>query len=500
MIVGIDLGTTNSAVAYIDEKGNPQVISNGEGDRTTPSVILFEEGSPVIGKVAKDNCVLDPFNVVQFVKRQIGNSHFSFENDNGETFSAEELSALILKKIKMDAEAKLGEKIESAVITVPAYFNDAQRNATQHAGRIAGLNVIGVINEPTAAALAYGIVQKNHSHNIMVYDLGGGTFDVTIMHINDQDIVIKATSGDKNLGGFDFDNAIMNYVINKFEEENDLDLMDDEVAMQELREKAENAKKALTSKNKTLISLRSQGKSIKCEITKENFEEMTKTLLDRTVLIMEMALEDAGMAWQEIDKILLVGGSTKMPIIQNVIYRTTGKKPSNELNPDEVVAIGAAYYANMQEDNPVQSDQPITKIIDVNAHSLGIICNDENGREVNSIIIPRNTSLPAQEYQEFYITTDNQETVRIRVTEGEDEDIDYINIIGVSILKLPKNRVAGDPIRIVMGYDKNGVVHVNVIDGIDNTDLGEMHIERDSNLTEEEVEAKKTRLSKINIE
>jgi molecular chaperone DnaK len=250
MIIGIDLGTTNSAVAYVDDNGNPQVITNRDGDRTTPSVVLFDSESPVVGAVAKSNSVTDPLNVIQFVKRQMGNTSYKFIREDGENFTPEELSAIILKKLKEDAEEFLGEKVDKAVITVPAYFDDAQRKATQDAGAIAGLKVLKVLNEPTAAALAYGATKNNQPQNIMVYDLGGGTFDVTVMSIGNGEVTIKATGGDRNLGGFDFDNKIIEYVVNEFESQFGIDLYDDDVAMQELREKAEACKKTLSSRSK----------------------------------------------------------------------------------------------------------------------------------------------------------------------------------------------------------------------------------------------------------
>lgn len=499
MIVGIDLGTTNSAIAYIDSGGNPQIIPNSEGSRTTPSVILFDADTSIVGLTAKDNSVMDPLNVAQFVKRQIGNVNYSFTNDRDETYSAEELSALILKKIIMDAEKSTGNRVDSAVITVPAYFNDAQRKATQDAGVIAGLKVLAIINEPTAAALAYGLSKSGDPHNILVYDLGGGTFDVTIMNINKNDITIMATNGDKNLGGFDFDNCIMNMVMKQFEEQHGIDLMDDENAMQDLREKAENAKKALSNKSRAIISIMSQGKGIKTEVTKEHLEGMIKPLLETTVILMDLAIEDAGLGWKDIDKVLLVGGSTRVPAVQETIARVTGKMPSCELNPDEVVAMGAAYYASILAGK--EADVPVrkAKITDVNSHSLGIVVRDQNDNDMNSIVLPRNTPLPATEFKEFYTSSDNQEFINLRITEGEDEDVGYVSIIGTTMLKI-KRRPKGSPIRVVLGYDTNSIVHVRVVDLIDNADLGEMKIERESNLSEEEIARKKDSISKIKIE
>lgn len=501
MIIGIDLGTTNSAVSYIDENGNPQIITNRDGERITPSVILFDGDIPVVGSVAKNNSVSDPLNVVQFVKRQMGNSSFKFIKEDGENFTPEELSAIILKKLKEDAEEALGEKVDKAVITVPAYFDDAQRKATQDAGAIAGLKVLKVINEPTAAALAYGITKNCDNKNIMVYDLGGGTFDVTIMNFNKGDISIKATSGDRNLGGFDFDNKIIEYIVNQFEEQHGIDLYDDEVALQELREKAEACKKTLSNRSKAMINLSSQGKMIKTDVTKEQFDEMIEPLLDRTILIMNNVLEDAALTWNEIDKILLVGGSTRVKRVQELIEKASGKKPSAEVNPDEVVAIGAALQGYILDDVSDTADEiSNTKITDVNSHSLGTLANDvETGIRKNYIILPRNTPLPAEAYQEFCTINDGQESILMEITEGEDEDPEYVKIIGTTTLKL-KKRPAGSPIRIVVGYDENSVVHVRVIDLISNEDLGEMYIERTSNLSDKDVKEKSNKISKLKVE
>lgn len=500
MIIGIDLGTTNSAVAHIDKNGNPQIITNREGERVTPSVILFEDDTPVIGSIAKSSSVSDPYNVVQFVKRQMGTSNYKFISEDGEEFTSEELSAFILKRLKEDTESYLGEKIEKAVITVPAYFDDAQRKATQDAGAIAGLDVVKIINEPTAAALAYGITKSDESQNIVVYDLGGGTFDVTVMRIGEGEVVIKATGGDKNLGGFDFDNKIIEYVINKFEEEHDIDLYDDDVALQDLREKAEACKKMLSSRNKANISIVSQVKALKAEITKELFDEMIEPLLDRTTLIMNTVIEEAGLNYGEIDKILLVGGSTRVKRVSEIILKTTGINPSNEVNPDEVVAIGAAYQGYILNDDISQEDKKINhKVIDVNSHSLGIEALNNDGEMKNYIIMPKNTPLPAERESEFYTSFDGQEVIELKIIEGEDEDLEYVNVIGTAILNI-KNRPKDSPIKVIISYDTNSIVHVKVIDLISNEDLGEMNIERKANLSQDDVVSKTLKISKINID
>lgn len=365
------------------------------------------------------------------------------------------------------------------------------------AGKIAGLEVLSIINEPTAAALSYGI-DKKEDQCILVYDLGGGTFDVTIMNISEHDIVIKATSGDRNLGGFDVDNAIMMYVSDIAMEQHNIDLLDDDTVMQDLRIKAETLKKTLSSREKASISILAQGKPIKVEITRDELNAMIKeNFLDRTVDIMDMAREDADIPWSAIDKILLVGGSSRMPAVRNVIKQVTGIEPSAEVNPDECVALGAAYYASSLK----PSDTPVKekKIIDVNSHSLGVISYDDNDQPMNSIVLKRNQPIPAMDEKIFYTQSDNQTEILLQVTEGEDEDVDYIKIIGTTKLKL-KPHAAGAEIKISISYDRDGIVHVRVFDMEDNRDLGEMEIERKSNLSREEVEKSKNKMDAIKID
>lgn len=498
MIIGIDLGTTNSSMAYVDENGVAQIIANKDGERTTPSVIMFEGDTPIVGTYAKDNSATDPLNVAQFIKRQIGDINFKFPKEDGTELTCEELSAIILKKLKEDAEEALGKKVTKAVITVPAYFDDAQRNATKDAGEIAGLEVLKVINEPTAAALAYGMGRKDEDLNIMVYDLGGGTFDVTIMNLNDKEITVKATGGDKNLGGFDFDNVIMNHIIKQFNEKFDIDLYDDEDAMQELREKAEVCKKALSNRAKTRINLTSQGEKLVEELTKEQFEQWIDQLLDRTSFIMEDVLDSASMEWKDIDKILLVGGSTRINRVQEIIENITGKKPSSEVNPDEVVAIGAAYQAEILSD---KDDSIIDKkIVDVNSHSLGTLSiNTDTDKLQNFIILPKNTPIPAEKSSVFYSMVDSQKEMKIDITEGEDDDPQWVRVIGSSVIKL-NDRPAGSPVKIVIGYDENSIIHASAIDEINNEKLGDMNIYRTSNLTDLEVKEKQNKMSITTIE
>lgn len=501
MIIGIDLGTTNSAVAYIDDNGNPEVLANREGERTTPSVIYFEDGIPIVGSTAKTTSVADPENTVQFVKRQIGNISYKFPLSTGDIFTPEELSAIILKRLKEDAETILGKEITKAVITVPAYFDDAQRKATQDAGKIAGMDVLKVINEPTAAALAYGLAKKSEQQHIMVYDLGGGTFDVTIMSLKEKEVIVKATGGDRNLGGFDFDNKIIECVEQQFTEQYNIDLYDDMNAIQDLREKAEACKKVLSTRKKSVISVTSQGKSIKTEITRELFEQMISPLLNRTALIMNSVLMDANLTWGEIDKILLVGGSTRVLAVSDMIEKVSGMKPSLDVNPDEAVAIGAAIQGLYLCEKETAQHNHKTTVIDVNSHSLGmIVLNTITNTDENAVILPKNTPIPAKREQVFYTASSNQQQISITITEGEDKDPEYVRIIGKSSLQLPEPKPENYPIKFTVAYDENGVVHVYAHDGETNQSLGEVHIERRSNLTESAINEKTEKMAGISIE
>ena len=500
MLIGIDLGTTFSAVAHVNENGKAEIIENRDGTRVMPSVVMFEDGAVVVGEQAKENSIVDPFGVCQFVKRQMGQKAFSFDVSDNDHFSAEDISAMILKRLKEDAEAGTGEKVTGAVITVPAYFDDAQRKATQDAGKIAGLNVLGIINEPTAAALAYCHGQANADGIVMVFDLGGGTFDITVLQLSDnlKKVDILSTVGIRNMGGFDFDNEIILKVQRDFEEKYGIDLDEDDVAMQDLRLKAENAKKALSSRPKTTVSVVSGGHALKSEITRAEFEEMIAGHLDSMKLYMELALEDAHITWKDISKVLLVGGSTRIPAVQNLVKETSGITPSHELNPDEAVAIGAAYYAHSLNDKK-EGIRETVEIKDVNSHSLGILARNDSGKLAMTRIVPRNSQLPVVCESVFNLLYDGQNQIDLKVVEGEDEDPEYDSLIGNSLLTFDP-KPAGYPIIVAMEYDVNGMVHVSVRDGQTNAFMGEMEIERKSNLTDEEVEAKKAKMDEITVD
>lgn len=508
MVVGIDLGTTNSAIATIKNNGQAEVLTNRDGERVTPSVVMFEEDTVVIGEQAKENSIVDTYSVCQFVKRQMGKKAFSFDLDAGDKYTAEEISALILKRLKEDAEAATGEEVTGAVITVPAYFDDAQRKATQDAGEIAGINVLGIINEPTAAALAYCHEQDGFEGNIMVFDLGGGTFDITIMSVSDSmgKVDILATTGNRNLGGFDFENGIITKVNSEFLKEYGIDLGDDDVASQDLRLKAETAKKALSSRPKASISVASQGHALKVEITREEFEDMIKGYVESTKASMEIAMEDAELKWGDITKILLVGGSTRIPVFQKMIKEISGIEPSHELNPDEAVAIGAAFYADSingeKSGGEIKASKNI-KVTDVCSHSLGIetVNSSDNYKKENTIIIKRNTPLPAHGCNpDLSAVKDYQENLGIKVLEGEDEDPNYDTIIGQATFEITPRLKKDTKFEVTMNYDENGLIHVFIKDLIENKDLGEIHIERTANLTSEEVTKKTALIGGIDIE
>ena len=378
-------------------------------------------------------------------------------------------------------------------------FDDAKRNATIEAAELIGLNVLKIINEPTSAALAYYHLDKNQTEqNIAIYDLGGGTFDISIVNISNNEIKVLATDGDSNLGGFDFDNVIIDYVINEFENKTGIDLYDDPDAMQELRENAEKCKKSLSRRNKYVIPVNSEGHSVKIEITREFFNNSIKRLIDRTKMVMEDTLEAAKLTWPNIDKVLLVGGSTRVPQIFEVIKEFTGITPSKELNPDEVVALGAAVQATLIGDDEIASSNIIVK--DVNSHSLGIISLNDAGEDENSIILSRNTVIPCTQSKVYYTTHDNQNKITLNITEGEDDDPEYVTIIGTTTLQLPEGLSQGSPIQIDISYDHNGIVHVVAGDLTNNCSLGEMLIERQSNITKVEMQKKREVLLEIEVE
>ena len=481
-IIGIDLGTTNSAMAVM-EGSEPEILVNAEGDRTTPSVVGFgKDGERTVGKAAKNKAVTNPENTVASVKRFIGRSYgetgeeqktvaYNVKNGNGgravvaideRDYMPEEISALVLQKIKSDAEKRVGEPITQAVITVPAYFNDAQRQATKDAGKIAGLEVLRIINEPTAAALAYGLDKTNKDEKVLVFDLGGGTFDVSVLELGDGVFEVCSTAGDNHLGGDDWDQRIIDWLADKFQADNGIDLRKDKMAMQRLKEAAEKAKMELSSTTQTTINLPfiSAGEAgplhLDYTLTRAEFERITKDLLDRCKLPVEQALKDADLKTGDVDEVILVGGSTRMPAVQELVEKITGKKPNMSVNPDEVVAMGAAVQGGV-----LAGDVEGILLLDVTPLSLGV----ETMGGVMTKMIERNTTIPTRKTEIYSTAADNQTSVEIHVLQGEREMAAGNKTLGkFQLTGIPAARRGMPQIEVTFDIDANGIVNVSAKD------------------------------------
>ena len=482
-IIGIDLGTTNSCVAVM-EGGEPKVIPNAEGARTTPSVVAFSKtGERMVGQVAKRQAITNPDRTISSIKREMGTNYRV--NIDGKSYTPPEISAMVLQKLKTDAEAYLGEAVTEAVITVPAYFSDSQRQATKDAGKIAGLDVKRIINEPTAAALAYGLDKEKADQKIMVYDLGGGTFDVSVLEIGDGVIEVLATAGDTRLGGDDFDKCVTDYLVEEFKKAEGVDLSGDKVAMQRLREAAEKAKcdlSGVTSTNVNLpyITADANGpKHLDVTLTRAKFNELTHHLVERTMAPVRQALSDAGLSVNDLSKVLLVGGSTRIPAVQEAVKAATGKEPFKGINPDECVAVGAAIQGGV-----LGGDVEGILLLDVTPLSLGI----ETLGGVCTKLIDRNTTIPTRKSQVFSTAADNQTSVEVNVLQGEREMAQYNKSLGRFHLDGIAPARRGVPqIEVTFDIDANGIVNVSA------KDLGtgkEQHltITASSNLSKEDID------------
>jgi molecular chaperone DnaK len=496
MVLGIDLGTTYSVGAYVREDGEVEIIDNSEGKNQTPSVVMFDaEDGIIVGEVAKEHAVMCPDDVVAVIKNNMGNKAYR-KNFNGVDYTPEMIASFIIRKVAQDAAASTGEQVEGVVVTVPAYFTNAKRKATEDAASIAGLPLIGMINEPTAAALSYAKKQKLDSGKILVYDLGGGTFDATVLHMEGSDkIEVLATGGLSNAGGRFFDQSIVDYVCAYMEEHYDIDLEEEEYKdeLQELYLKAENAKIQLSKKSRAIIAMKIGTVKQNIAVTREQFESMIHKMYVRTESKVKEVLEEAGVAVEELDKVLMVGGSSRIPYIAEHISQLTGKEPSREVNPDEAVAAGAAIYASLKTEN-----QEKVCFEDVCSHSIGVVVLNEEGIEENEIVIRRNSKIPVSEKKRFRTAIANQSMLQLTITEGEYQEMTDVTTIGSFEMELPKGLPERAPIWIVLTLNAYQLIHVSVEIPEQNF-RKEYDIKRRANMDEETLQKVKGMLRDVEV-
>ncbi|MEG4489334.1 Hsp70 family protein [Microcoleus sp. D2_18a_B4] len=465
IVIGIDLGTTFSAMAYMKD-GKAEIIPNSEGERITPSVVFFDDDNSIpVGTFAKNVAVSEGDRVVQFIKRRMGDDYLI--NQQGKDWRPEEISASILKKLKNDAESYLNTQIRDAVITVPAYFDDRKRMATKKAGEIAGLNVLQIINEPTAAAMQFTASHEVRNKTMLVYDFGGGTFDVTIMRVDGKKIDVIATGGDHQLGGKDIDDRIITYFQEEFQKATGFDPLKSLAGKQRLRNEAEAAKKRLSSSSKTGIALDVEGRQATFKITQAKFEDLIDDLIIRAEMNIELVLEEAKLTSQQIDDVLLVGGSSRIPAVSKRLTKLFGKEPLKTVNPDEVVAQGAAILA---QSLAIESGQAIPtpntvlpQFSDVCSHSLGVVCFNDRRVPENSVIIPKNSTIPCKFSQSYGTVRDNQPAVEIKILEGEDKDPEYCTQLGTALIENLPPSPEGSEVEITFAYDASGILGVTGI-------------------------------------
>jgi molecular chaperone DnaK len=513
--IGIDLGTTFSAASHIDAYGKPQIIPNTESERITPSVILFDGSNVVVGTLAKNSAVAEPEKIVDFVKREMGKPKEQFHREfGGKKYSAEELSALIIKKLKVDSEKYLGQPVTDAVITVPAYFNDAERTATITAGQLAGLNVLQIINEPTAAALAYGLDKLDQEQTVFVFDLGGGTFDVTIMRIHEHKLEMIATNGDHRLGGKDWDDVIVNLVAEEFDRVHGKTPLLDLQSYQDLHNRALAAKIQLSSRPRGVIVYHSEGKSVKLELTRKEFEKKTRHLVEKCKTICEMVMQEAKMKWDKIDKVLLVGGMTRMPMIRDMIAGLSSVPVVDQVNPDEVVAVGASIQAVLSQLNEetmsgvkILDDATrkqfssleggLIQVTDITSHTLGVVLWDE--RHLQEYVFPmirKMTAIPAVVKNSFGTATANMQRAVVKVVEGESTLPADCTPIGVCDVQLPPFLPKGSPVELTYQYNANQVLEV-AVEAAGNR--SRVSINRNTGLAPEDVEQATSGLQELNV-